>query len=514
MTRIASPVFRPIATLAFCAAVGLAATPGAASVVEIKKNGSAFQLLRDGQPYLAKGVAGGSGYLDKLVAAGGNTVRTYGADKYTLDKAQAAGVAVLVGISGTDLASAKLSVTTYKDHSAVLMWGLGNEMELQTTNTTALWQGVETIAAAVKLIDPNHPIITVVAELGGTKLADIKRLCPSLDAIGVNSYGSAGTLATRVPAGGWDKAFLVTEFGPKGHWEVPKTAWGLPIEPTSTEKADTYLASYRSLAAAPACLGTFAFLWGQKQEKTHTWYGMFMADGTPLSPVEAMTEAWTGAAPANKGPRIGAGKVKMGPGDGSQRRFQPGAQVICQLDVADPDGPMPTVTWDLRVDVSDNPGQGGAPEPNSKPIPEAILKNSGADAMVQIPDSIGHYRLFAYAKDAVSGWMATANAPIDVAKDAPAVPGAIFDKAWGRDALRPVPGANGTLKALSLTLSQPERVTLMGYAANGSLAANVPMGRLAPGTHVFPLPKRSTASPVLWEVRLGSGLKLQCLPAR
>ncbi len=33
---------------------------------------------------------------------------------------------------------------------------------------------------------------------------------------------------------------MLTEFGPVGHWEVRKTSWGAPIEPTSRDKASSY----------------------------------------------------------------------------------------------------------------------------------------------------------------------------------------------------------------------------------------------------------------------------------
>jgi hypothetical protein len=427
MTALKNRLALSGATLAVALALSVsAASRASAAIVEIKKVGDQWQLLKDGQPFTPKGASGGTSRMDVLVAAGGNAVRTFSPSKSVLDQAQAVGVMVMLGISGDNLESARQSVIQFKDHPALLMWGLGNEMEMKTSNTEALWRTVESIAAMIKQVDGKHPSMTVLAEVGGTKLADLKRLAPSMDAVGINSYGSAGSLATRVPQQGWDKAFFVTEFGPKGHWEVPKTPWGLPIEPTSSEKADTYLASYRTLLGASGkCLGTFAFLWGQKQEKTHTWYGMFLPDGSPLSPIEAMSEAWNGKAPADRGPRIGAGRIWLGSpggtGDGSQRRFRPGATLEARLDVADPEGAAaPTVTWDIRKDVSDNPATGGAPEPNSSPIAGAVVLTQGNLARITLPVEPGNYRIFTYAKDA-QGRAATANAPIQVAADAPAL---------------------------------------------------------------------------------------------
>ena len=46
--------------------------------VKIVKNDSGYELLRDGKPYFIKG-AGGWTRLKELAAAGGNSVRTWGA---------------------------------------------------------------------------------------------------------------------------------------------------------------------------------------------------------------------------------------------------------------------------------------------------------------------------------------------------------------------------------------------------------------------------------------------------
>ena len=82
---------------------------------------------------------------------------------------------------------------------------------------------------------------------------------------------------------GWTRPWLVMEFGPRPLGG--RDSWGPPIEDSSTQKAELYLKGYRhTIAAQPACLGSDAFLWGQKQEKTHTWYGMFLPAGNRLAP--------------------------------------------------------------------------------------------------------------------------------------------------------------------------------------------------------------------------------------
>ena len=153
----------------------------------------------------------------------------------------------------------------------------------------------------IKRFDENHPVITVLAGTG-PKLEDVQRMCPSLDAIGINSYGRLHMVPQDADRYGWKKPYIITEFGPRGYWEVDKTDWGLPIEDTSTEKAQVYAKGYTAAIDEKAnCLGSYVFLWGNKQEKTHTWFNLFLEDGTPTEIVDTMTLLWTGEWPEKIG---------------------------------------------------------------------------------------------------------------------------------------------------------------------------------------------------------------------
>jgi len=50
----------------------------------------------------------------------------------------------------------------------------------------------------------------------------------------------------------------------------------------------------KGAAGRPQCPGSYTFHWSQHHEKTHTWYGIFLPDGSPTEAVDAMTEIWTG----------------------------------------------------------------------------------------------------------------------------------------------------------------------------------------------------------------------------
>jgi hypothetical protein len=469
-----------------------------ASTVVIQKNGTVWQLLKDGQPYYVKG-AGGGASPEKLVAAGGNSIRTWSPDKAVLDKAQTLGLTVCLGISGNNYTQALQSVQTYKNHSALLMWGLGNEMESGVADQVALWKLVDSIARAIKQLDGQHPCITVVADIGGNKLQNIALYAPNLDAVGINTYGGLASLKSRVTQTGWTKPYFVTEFGPIGWWECAKTSWGVPIEQTSTEKENTYVTNYQNNIQGNAqCLGGYVFLWGNKQEKTHTWFGMFLADGSPVGTVDGMQFLWTGAYPANQCPRIKAGKIRVGRTDafnnGSDRSFRPGRQLLCIVDTDDPDGDQVTITWDLRVDVSDNGATGGGYEPPSVPIAGAVLAASRDTAVIQLPADTNKYRIFCYVKDP-EGSAATVNCPILVNNNAPEpVIHIVNTKSSGSAPLLVASGGRGKAAVIQVHLDRETFITLGIYSVRGELLAEIDRGVRTAGPHSYTWRPRSVGA--------------------
>jgi hypothetical protein len=396
-------------------------------VVSHDANG-AVHLLRGGQPYFVKG-AGGSGDVDLLKASGANSLRTWGADEAPgyLAAAQKRGMTVTVGIwlghkdQGFDYhnaaqvaaqkESARAAIERLKNSPALLVWAIGNEMESgQGDDDPAVWNAIEDIAALAKKIDPNHPTMTVVAEIGGAKVRNFQKYCPDVDILGINSYGGAPSIAARYRAAGGVKPYMLTEFGPAGTWETGKNAWGAAIEPTSTQKAATYRAVYeKAVLGQPLCLGSYAFTWGFKQEATATWFGLLLPNGSRLGGVDALEEMWTGHAPANRCPVIGglefAGSAKIAPG----------ASLPAHLDARDPDGDPIRVDWVVQADPSAH-GTGGATEATPPVFADAVHNATTSSATVEAPRYGGAYRLFAYVYDNHNG-AAVANAPFFVTGD-------------------------------------------------------------------------------------------------
>ncbi len=407
-----------------CVALWPSAAAAKAIPVELRRTEQGWQLLRGGEPYFIRG-AGGDGSLEKLAAAGANSLRTWGADdiESLLDSAHALGLSVTVGIwlgherHGFDygdetqvreqLERARQTVLRYKDHPAVLLWGIGNEMEgFGSGDNPAIWTAVNDIAAMVKKLDPFHPTMTVTAELGGGRIESVQKRCPAIDIHGINSYGGALSVAERYRAGGATKPYVLTEFGPPGVWEIPKNDWGAPIEPTSTEKAAFYRRSYESgVIDAPAlALGSYVFTWGFKMEATPTWYGMFLADGAPLGAVDVMTELWSGRAPANLAPTVEPLVVE------GESQLDPGGEVRVRAIVNDPEGAAIRVRWVLRRESGEY-ATGGDFRPVPPEVEGAVLDGRANGVTVRMPKDPGRYRLFLHAYDA-AGSAATANVPL------------------------------------------------------------------------------------------------------
>ncbi|HTS18646.1 MAG TPA: glycoside hydrolase family 2 TIM barrel-domain containing protein [Verrucomicrobiae bacterium] len=399
--------------------------------VEVVKTGSGWHLARDGKPYFIKGV-GGTGSKALLVQLGGNSFRTWGADRLTDDLADAQnlGLTVTAGIwlghrrqgfdyHNADQVAAQLDKTRaivrhFRNSPALLIWAIGNEMENdEPADDPAVWHAIEDIAAMIKQEDPNHPTMTVIAEVGNDKIPNLHRYCPHIDIVGINSYAGGESVGDRYRNAGGIKPYIITEFGPPGQWEMEKKPWGGVRELTSTEKADWYRRTYvHSVTGQPGlCLGSYAFNWGFKREATATWYGMFLPDGSKVAAVDTISELWTGKPVTNPCPKINSLKLAQGSGE-----YPTGAVVRAVLDTSSASGEPVTVTWELRRDAfqyqADAEGASGA-----SGFPEAITRSRDNEVVLKMPNAGGGYRLYAYVRTPHNG-SATANLSLYV--DAPA----------------------------------------------------------------------------------------------
>ncbi len=409
MNFFVSLKFPPLLLGSLC--VCLCSTAPATPVkVEVVRAGNTWSLRRDNAPFFVKG-AGGTTRLDQLAAAGANSVRTWGVDNLAslLDEAHKHNLAVTVGIwlrhEGDEgnfsydnpqmvkdqLELVRQAVLRYKDHPAVLMWGIGNEMEgYGDGDKPAIWKHVNEAAKLAKSLDTNHPVMTVIVELGGKRIQSVNEFCPDVDIVGINSYAGASSIATRYAALKPNKPYIITEFGPPGFWEVGKTAWDAPLEPTSPEKAESYRRAYLgSIHQKPMCLGSYAFLWGNKQERTATWFGMFLPDGTKVNAVDTMTELWSGKPPSAACPVIKELKAE------GSTRISPGATLKIRLTAIAPDKQPLRVRWIVQPEQTKTLSA-GREEQLLPELRSAIKHGDEQGCEIVAPETAGAYRVFAY----------------------------------------------------------------------------------------------------------------------
>lgn len=379
-------------------------------------------LVRDGKPYFVKG-AGGSGSLEQLAARGANSIRTWDTNGLaaTLDHAGKLGLTVSAGIwlepecswfsyrnpVHCDKQAERVckQVILHRDHPALLAWGLGNEVEGDGSNAD-FWRQLDRLAKMVKELDPAHPTFTAVAGANQAKVEGLMKHTPHLDYLGINTYGAVGTLRRQLGELGWKRPWMLTEWGPRGFWESPKTRFGAPLEQTSSEKADMIRRVYQT-AVFPdgGCLGSYVFVWGWKYEATATWFGIFTHEGESTAVADALQDVWSGTRPANHAPAIqklaGVPKTSLTAG----ATFEAGAPAT------DPDGDP--LVWHWAVLPESKIHNASKRPPMPKPASGAVVSAAGDRVTVKAPAKPGVYRLHAWVKDG-KGHAATANMPFEV----------------------------------------------------------------------------------------------------
>lgn len=384
--------------------------------VELRRTGEKSQLYVAGQPFYVKGAGLEFGNPERLAAHGGNAFRTWRTDNghQVLDRAWTNGLYVAMGLEialerhkfdyddsaavARQLARVKAEVLKYKDHPALILWVIGNELNLRATNPK-VWDAVNDISRMIHEVDTNHLTMTAIAGISKELVADLKTRAPDLDLIGIQMYADIINLPRYLRESGLDRPYLVTEWGATGHWEVNKTAWGAPLENDSTTKADFYRKRFET-AIAPdqtQCLGSFVFLWGQKQERTPTWYGMFLETGEATATVDVMHHLWTGQWPANRSPLL-EGAWLDGKTAAQNINLKPGQSYRAKITARDEDHDALTYSWEI-LEESRDLKDGGDAESRPHSLPNLIAGPPAPEITLQSPAQPGAYRLFGYVYD-------------------------------------------------------------------------------------------------------------------
>lgn len=296
-------------------------TPAPAPVPTITVSGNSFRV--GGTTSMrVNGVAGSysQASLALLKSWGGNTIRTYTTNglKGALDMAQAQGLYVIVGLSSglekdeaAEITRIAKLVDTYKSHPAVLCWNIGNEQEhgykFKPDVVKGLVPRLNAIATAIKARDSTHPVMNTFIDFGSNGaaspiLAGLKA-GTTLDLIGLNTYTSAPSLASRYASWNMPVPFLVTELGWAPGMLGRQTTWAqkdtsdakiTTFEKTSTEKAEHFAKALSTLYASPQCLGTVSFRWEEGGQPTGTWHMIFTPDMKRTSIGDVLVRIWSG----------------------------------------------------------------------------------------------------------------------------------------------------------------------------------------------------------------------------
>ena len=405
-------------------------------VIVIKPSADGYKLYIDGRETYIKGV-GGTYRLDVAAESGANAFRTWGGNveevKKNLALASENHMYVMQGIGMTKDSiryyddeyknkmrqEVRLLAETFKNDTSLLAWGIGNEIELGNANIGAAWQFVEELAQLIKSIDKRHLVSTVIS-YNPSALDSIAKYAPSLDYVGINVYGPMNEVRRTVDQSAYKGAFMITEWGPTGWWETASTDWKAPIEQTSEEKRQVYEERYTQyISSNPRCLGSFVFLWGQKEERTPTWFSMFVEDDVEQLPlrgektpmVEAMQRVWTGKELTETAPVI-EGMTVNGKPAAENVRVRAGIPLKARVVATDKENNTLTYVWEILKEATVL-GFGGSFEPRPERVGEVRITDANAFETVVV--SPGEYRLYVYVLDN-TGFVATVNIPFQVIK--------------------------------------------------------------------------------------------------
>lgn len=398
------------------------------STVHIKYDGGRATLYRNGNPYKIKG-GSGTDHIEKIALNGGNSVRTWSLHEAEelLDKAHQYGMTVTLGLEigrphwgenfnywnwfavNRKIEELRPAIKKYKDHPALLMWGIGNEVELQGGNKYLIYYVTNRVAKMVKEEDPNHPtMMATTSRIVGRSRA----LLSNIDIMGYNSFGKTQAFfeeSKNYVSRGWQKAYIFSEIGPPGHWEMNETEWGAPIEMDVSEKI-SFLQRYWDYAEADtiALLGSYSFYWGFKHEITATWFSHFSKEGAEGETVKFLKTKWTGEDPTNLPPRMSPIKVNQEFADINTYLIAD-SLYLAEIEAYDPEDDKVTFRWELWQEEI-NFHEMDAYNYNMKHL---LSEEDSSTISFRTPKDEGAYRLYVYAFDN-QGNFASRNLPFYV----------------------------------------------------------------------------------------------------
>jgi hypothetical protein len=273
-------------------------------VIEFER-GRGWMLSVDKKPFYIHGVGcglsrgkKGEDYLLMAKEVGANSVRTWGVDQGNqeyLDSAWSKGLHVDAGIwinwaeseKGISYlnknayvdgkrAEALAYIQRFKDHPAILMWNVGNEaiyFSKSEGEKIALARFLETLIQDIHRIDPNHPVVYTSA--GNFDFPYLEKYVPSLDIVGSNVYGTVRSTQSYMESHGFDKPYLITEFGPRLPSDMNRDVNHMPEELEDYQKATIYKSFIEQIESFEGDnLGGYVFQLGESTQESMTWWNI------------------------------------------------------------------------------------------------------------------------------------------------------------------------------------------------------------------------------------------------
>ena len=361
--------------------------------------------------------------------AGANTVRMYSVNDQSvdlLDEMAKKGIYVNLGLwmprecEGFDyndetarkkqVSSVKTIINRLKNHPAILMWCIGNELDQNnkvdgsgTINLNVnVWKDVNEISQYIHEVD-GRPTTTALTGTWDKTVSEIVTYAPDLDILSINAYDPGiYNVHSSLKSQNFNKPYIISEFGPLGTWEasVKKTEWGCMIEQTGTEKAADYKRLYNECIlphANEGCLGSYVFLWGyQSHGDVLTWYAMFdqfMKQALPAA--TAMSELWKDAPAEKKNPVISEMTIEGKTAD-KNVKIPSATLASAHVSASSPDGAALTYDWRIIKDVRLEAGK------IMSGISGLIQGTADENVSFKTPAKAGNYRLIVFVRDAAS----------------------------------------------------------------------------------------------------------------
>jgi len=158
------------------------------------------------------------------------------------------------------------------------------------------------------------------------------------------------------------------------------------------------------------CIGSYAFLWGYKQEQTPTWYGLFTKDGSATQSIDVLNSHWQGDV-RNRAPILNS--FLLNNQDKNQSvSVKRGKNCSFTFDVFDFENDSLTYQFVLLPESKDKKA-GGDFERTPDPITFKTIEHINRKIVVKAPQRSGPYRFFIYIYDNNQN-VATANIPFYV----------------------------------------------------------------------------------------------------